>query len=98
METTSGELTDFCVTLTPDDEAVARAGHAIQQRFTFIAEQTRIDLLTAVAERVQKLVARGSGRQIAVMIAVEPDALHGEVTDDDEPSGRNGARFEIPNS
>jgi len=64
METTSGELTDFCLVLVPDDEAVATAGEAVRQRFTFLAEETRLELATFVTERVEKLVGRGSAAPI----------------------------------
>ena len=95
METTSGELTDFCLVLAPDAEAVASAGDALRSRFTFVAEPTRMELVDAVAERVKSLVERGSGRPIIVAISLEPDAIHGHVADHDEQGEGGKARFEI---
>ena len=95
METASGELTDFCLVLVPDAEAVVTAGAAVRSRFTFIAEPTRMQLVEAVADRVKDLVERGSGRPIIVAISLEPEAIHGQVCDQDEPSENGGARFEI---
>ena len=98
METTSGELTDFCLVLAPDAEAVAGAGDAVRSRFTFLAEPTRMNLVGAVAERVRRLVELGSGRPIMVAISLEPDAIHGQVSDRDDPGVGKEARFEIPHS
>jgi hypothetical protein len=95
METTSGELTDFCLVVAPDAEAVASAGDALRSRFTFVAERTRMELVEAVAERMRSLVERGSGRPITVAISLEPDAIHGQVSDQDEFHKGREARFEI---
>jgi hypothetical protein len=98
METTSGELTDFCLVLVPDGEAVATAGEAVRKRFTFLAEETRIELATSVAQRVEKLLERGAGAPIMVMIELEDGVIQGEVSDRGELDV-NGARpdagFEI---
>lgn len=96
METTSGELTDFCLVLTPDGNAAALAGEAVRSRFKFLAEATRLTLVAAVTERAEKLVERGAGRPIMVMIALENGTIHGEVTDRGEAEGgATGAGFEI---
>lgn len=95
METVSGELTDFCLVLVPNADATTRASHAVRSRFTFLAEETRMKLVTAVADRVARALPRGSGRPIAVSIALESDAIYGEVSDQEEPGAGSGARFEI---
>jgi hypothetical protein len=95
METTSGELTDFCFVLAPDGNADAHAGETVRRRFAFLAEETRMQLVAAVGERVRNLVERGSGRPITVAISLEPDAVHGAVTDQDAPHEGSGPRFEI---
>jgi hypothetical protein len=96
METTSGELTDFCLVLVPDDDAVATAGEAVRSRFTFVDEAVRMRLAETVARRVRELVERGSGRPIVVALSLEQDAIHCQVSDHDEPGDGSEARFEIP--
>jgi hypothetical protein len=96
METVSGELTDFCLVLAPDGNAVETAGEALRSRFSFLDEPIRMQLVDAVARRVRHLVERGTGRPIAVMIAVEPDAIHGAVTDQDVSENGTKPGFEIP--
>jgi len=54
-----------------------------------------MSLIEAVADRVQALLERGSGRPIMVAISLEPDAIHGQVSDEDEPGDGNGSVFEI---
>jgi hypothetical protein len=96
METFSGELTDFCFVLAPDADAEAHGSETIRTRFGFLAEETRMQLVAAVGERIRNLVERGSGRPITVAISLEPDAIHGSVTDQDEPQETGETRFEIP--
>ena len=96
METVSGELTDFCFVLAPDADADAHGSETVRSRFRFLAEETRMQLVAAVGERVRNLVERGSGRPIRVAISLEPDAIHGSVTDQDEPHEASETRFEIP--
>jgi hypothetical protein len=94
METTEGELTDFCLVLLPNDEAVARAGDAVRKRFTFLDEETRTELAVAVTEQVQRLVERGNGRPITVAISLESETIHVQISDEsgeESPSGQ----FEI---
>ena len=94
METTSGELTDFCVVLLPNDEAVARAAMAVRERFTFLDEETRTELVTSVTAQVQRVVERGNGRPITVTISLESEALHVHITDESSEESPSG-RFEI---
>jgi len=76
-----GDLTDFCLVLTPNRSAATRASEAIQKRFAFIAEETRTNLAAVVTELVQKRVERGTGKPITVAIALEEKLIHGEVSD-----------------
>lgn len=96
METVSGELTDFCFVLAPDGNADGHASETVRRRFTFLAEKTRMQVVAAVGERVRNLVERGSGRPITVAISLEPGAVHGAVTDQDEPHEAADTAFEIP--
>ena len=94
METVSGELSDFCLVLAPDGNAVARASDGLRSRFTFLAAPTTIQLVAAVAERVTRAVSRGSGL-ITVAISLESDGIHGKVSDSHEPprgTSRPGSR------
>jgi hypothetical protein len=92
---TGSELTDFCLVVPPGGDAAAQAGEAVRSRFTFLSEEIRMSLTLTVAERVQTLVERGCGNLIAVMIALDPDAIHGAVTDRGELDERAEDRFEI---
>ena len=96
METVHGELTDFCLVLVPTADAVARASDAVRSRFTFLPEGTRMKLIAAVSERVQRALEHGSARPILVAIALEPGTIHGTVSDEEEPEEGSEARFEIP--
>jgi len=95
METVSGELTDFCLVLAPDATAAEAGSDAVRRRFTFLDEGTRMELVSAIAERVRKLVEWGSGRAITVAISIEADAIHARVSDEDEAHERPETRFEI---
>jgi hypothetical protein len=94
METTEGELTDFCLVLLPNDEAVARSGEAVRKRFTFLDEETRTELAGAVAAQVQRLVERGNGRPITVTISLESDAIQVQISDESSEESPSG-QFEI---
>ena len=96
METVSGELTDFCLVLVPTADAVTRAIDAVRSRFTFLAEETRMELVSAVADRVERALECGSARPILVAIALESGTIQGTVSDEDEPEEGSEARFEIP--
>jgi hypothetical protein len=94
METTRGELTDFCLVLVPNDEAMARAGEAVRGRFTFLDEETRTELVSSVTAEVERLVKRGSGRTITVAISLESDTIHAQITDESSAESPAG-QFEI---
>jgi hypothetical protein len=98
METVSGELTDFCFVVAPNGEADAQASETVRRRFGFLAEETRMQIIAAIGQRVRSLVERGSGRPITVTISMEDGAINGAVTDRDEPHDGNGTEipFEIP--
>ena len=74
MDATRSELTDFCLVLTQTLTAAERASNSIQNRFVFLEEET-------VADLVGGSVERRAGGPITVVIALEPDAIHGEVSD-----------------
>jgi hypothetical protein len=95
METVNGELTDFCLVLLPNDEAVGHGCEAVRRRFAFLAEETRTELVSTVAGRVEEAVARGTGRPIVVAISIESDAIHGTVSDEEETGDGTTSRFEI---
>src|SRR5262249_2466119 len=95
METASGELTDFCLVVVPDADAGETAAEAVRRRFTFLGEETRMELVSQVAERVDRIAARGSGRPITVTISLEADAIHARVSDQPETDERREARFEL---
>lgn len=80
-ETRAAELTDFCLVLTPTLTAAERASEAIWKRFTFLAEEIRREVAAVVAELVQSSVERRPRRPITVAIALDADAIHGEVSD-----------------
>src|SRR4051794_41833957 len=61
METASGNMTDFCLVVLANDEAVGHASETVRSRFAFLAEETRMTLVSAVAERVGKLAQHGTG-------------------------------------
>jgi hypothetical protein len=97
MEMTSAKLTDFCLLIVPTGSAAGQANKAVWDRFTFLPDEIREDLAAAVAARVQNLAGHGSHSLIAVTIAVEPDAIHGSVSQQDEPGeGSDKSRFVIP--
>jgi hypothetical protein len=96
METASGNLTDFCLVVLANDEAVGHATEAVRSRFAFLAEETRMTLVSAVAERVEKLAAHGAAAPIAVSISLETKAIHGTVSNEDETGEGTTSRFEIP--
>ena len=96
METVSGELTDFCFVVAPNGEADAQASETVRSRFAFLAEETRMQVIAAVGQRVRSLVERGSGRPITVTISMEDGAINGAVTDRDEPHDGTEIPFEIP--
>ena len=77
--------TDFCLVLTPSAGAAGRASQAILKRFEFVAEEIRRDLAAVVAELVHHSVERGARRPITVTIAMDADAIHGEVSDRGNP-------------
>jgi hypothetical protein len=83
MEMNSGaaELTDFCLVLTPTLNAPERAGDAIRNRFKFLDDETRGNVAAVVAELVQRSVERRPRGPITVTIALDADAIHGEVSD-----------------
>jgi hypothetical protein len=97
METKIAELTDFCLLVVPTGSAARQASETVRDRFTFLPDGIRGDLAAAVAERVQNLSDHPLHHFIAVTIAVEPDAIHGSVTQRDEPGeGSDESRFVIP--
>jgi hypothetical protein len=81
MKTGAAELTDFCLVLTPSLTAAGRASEAIRKRFTFLAEETSREVAAVVAELVQRSVERRPRKPITVTIALDPDAIRGEVSD-----------------
>jgi hypothetical protein len=95
MEAASGNMTDFCLVVLANDEAVGHASETVRSRFAFLAEETRMTLVSAVAERVGKLAQHGTGGPIAVSISLESEAIHGTVSDEDETGEGTASRFEI---
>jgi hypothetical protein len=93
MNSGTAQLTDFCLVLTPTVGAAERASDAIRRRFTFLADGTRLHVAAVVAELVQKSVERRRTGPITVTIALDADAIHGEVSDHGNPH-----RFHIPMS
>jgi hypothetical protein len=83
MKTGAAELTDFCLVLTPTLNAAERASEAIRKRFTFLAEEISREVAAVVAELVQSSVERRPRKPITVAIALDADAIHGEVSDGD---------------
>ena len=81
MKTTTADLTDFCLVLTPTLTAAERAGEAVRKRFTFLSDDTRTEVAATVADLVESSVARRPGGPITVSIALDPDAIRGEVSD-----------------
>jgi hypothetical protein len=84
-KTRAGDANEFCLVLTPTSGASVRASAAVMERFTMLAEGTRRDLATVVAELVQSSVDHGPGRPITVTVALGDDAIHGEVSDQGNP-------------
>jgi hypothetical protein len=80
-ETRATELTDFCLVLTPTLGAADRASEAIWKRFAFLADEVRREVAAVVAELVQSSVERRPRKPITVSIALEANAIHGEVSD-----------------
>jgi anti-sigma regulatory factor (Ser/Thr protein kinase) len=84
-KTRAADANEFCLVLTPTSGASVRASAAVMERFTMLAEGTRGDLATVVAELVQSSVDHGPGRPITVTVALGDDAIHGEVSDQGNP-------------
>jgi DNA-binding transcriptional ArsR family regulator len=95
METASGNMTDFCLVVLANDEAVSHASETVRSRFAFLAEETRMRLISAVAERVEKLAEHGDGGPIAVSISLEADVIQGAVSTEDDTGEGTASRFEI---
>jgi hypothetical protein len=91
IETRAPELTDFCLVLTPTLTAAARASEAVRKRFTFLAEETRLQVAGVVAELVESSVERRPRKPITVAISLDSDAIRGEVSDQGDL-----VPFEIP--
>ena len=81
METTTPDLTDFCLVLTPTLTAGARASEAIRKRFSFLTEATTSEVAAVVADLVESSVERRSRGPITVAIALDDGAIRGEVSD-----------------
>jgi hypothetical protein len=84
METRAGDLTDFCLVLTPTLSAADRASEAIIKRFTFLPEGMAREVANLVADLVESSVERRARGPITVVIALEQDAIRGEVSDRSE--------------
>ena len=91
IETRAPELTDFCLVLTPTLTAAARASEAVRKRFTFLPEETRLEVASVVAELVDSSVERRPRKPITVVISLDSDAIRGEVSDQGDL-----VEFEIP--
>ena len=91
MNSGTAQLTDFCLVLAPTLDAAERASEAIRKRFTFLADETRLHVAAVVAELVQKSVERRKNGPITVTIALDADAIHGEVSERGDPH-----RFHVP--
>jgi hypothetical protein len=98
MERTTGaELTDFCLLISPTAGSAAHATDVVRDRFTFLDERIRAEMVAAIAERVQNLVEQRAGNLIAVSLAVEHDGIHGAVCEQGGPcEDGTGSRFVIP--
>jgi hypothetical protein len=81
MTTRDADLTDFCLVLTPTLGAAERASEAIRKRFAFLAEETRDEIAARVAQLVQSSVDGRPRKPITVSIALDTDAIRGEVSD-----------------
>jgi Histidine kinase-like ATPase domain len=86
METRAADANEFCLVLTPTSGAPDRASAAVMERFTMLGEETRKDLAAVVAELVQSSVDHGPGRPITVTVALGDDTIHGEVSDQGNPT------------
>jgi hypothetical protein len=78
--TTAAGGSEFCLVLTPTWSAAIRARDAVLRRFGALPEQTRGDLATVVAELVQNSVDQHPRGPIIVTVAVDRDAIRGEVS------------------
>jgi anti-sigma regulatory factor (Ser/Thr protein kinase) len=81
LMTRGAELTDFCLVLTATQSAAGRASEAIRKRFTMLTEETRRELAAVVTGLVENSVKHGPGKPITVTIALDADAIRGEVYD-----------------
>lgn len=78
---------EFRLVLSPDTEAGWRARQALRQRFSdSLQPRALIDLTAVVTELVNNAVAHGPRRPITVALAVDDGTIHGEVTDQGNPT------------
>jgi anti-sigma regulatory factor (Ser/Thr protein kinase) len=79
--------TEFRLALSPDTEAGWRTRQALRQRFSeSLPARTLIDLTAVVTELVNYAVANGPQRPITVSLAVDDEAIQGEVADQGNPA------------
>jgi anti-sigma regulatory factor (Ser/Thr protein kinase) len=76
---------EFRLVLSPNRGAGFRAREAIRQRFKFLSEATRRDLVAVVTELVNNSVEHGPGKPITVTVLVGTDSIRGEVADQGNP-------------
>lgn len=100
MQASSGptQPAEFRLVLSPDTEAGWHARQALRQRFSnSVPARTLIDLTAIVTELVNNAVAHGPQRPITVALAVDDNAIRGEVADQGNPAaeiapGREAAK------
>ncbi|HEY6671162.1 MAG TPA: ATP-binding protein [Solirubrobacterales bacterium] len=72
--------------LSPNRGAGFRAREAVRQRFRFLAEATRRNLIAVVTELVNNSVKHGPGKPITLTLVLDRKSIHGEVADQGNPA------------
>ena len=84
--TNAAHADEFRLVLSPNRGAGFRAREAVRQRFRFLAEATRRNLIAVVTELVNNSVKHGPGKPITLTLVLDRKSIHGEVADQGNPA------------
>jgi two-component sensor histidine kinase len=84
--TNEAHADEFRLVLSPNRAAGFRAREAVRQRFRFLAEATRRNLIAVVTELVNNSVEHGPGKPITLTLVLGRKSIHGEVADQGNPA------------
>jgi two-component sensor histidine kinase len=85
-KTNAAHADEFRLVLSPNRGAGFRAREAVRQRFRFLAEATRRNLIAVVTELVNNSVEHGPGKPITLTLVLGRESIRGEVADQGNPA------------